>query len=141
MVLSLLIGIRAAFLPPRPSHIRVSLIRDGQFSGRFALLIVTTLEKMLLGSRTDATGVSGGRLKFMAVDQSPVALVRAIFAGIFGKLGRGQMQGVHVERGDVIRIDGDRSNVILDGELFHADKGHPIILRTTAPVSFLRLAA
>jgi hypothetical protein len=40
-----------------------------------------------------------------------------------------------------IRIEGEKSNVILDGELFQTRRGRPIVLRSTAPVSFLRLAA
>jgi len=31
--------------------------------------------------------------------------------------------------------------VILDGELFEASRGHPIVLKPTPPVPFLRLAA
>ncbi len=44
-------------------------------------------------------------------------------------------------RGDEIRIEGHRSNVILDGEMFEANDDRPIVLRPTAPVPFLRLAA
>jgi len=51
------------------------------------------------------------------------------------------MAGVHIERGDEIRIEGDRSSVILDGELFEAAHGRPIVLKQTRPVPFLRLAA
>jgi hypothetical protein len=68
-------------------------------------------------------------------------LLRALFAGIFGRVGRGNMDGVHFERGDEIKIEGERSSVILDGEIFQADAGKPIILKTTPPVPFLRLAA
>ncbi|WP_414902722.1 diacylglycerol/lipid kinase family protein [Sphingomonas flavalba] len=138
VLVSLVFG-SAGFLPPRPRPISVSLIREGQISGRFTLLIVTTLERMLFGSRTE-TG-DDGRLKLMAVDQSPMALLRAAYASLLGRLGRGLLTGVHVERGDVIRIDGDRSSVILDGELFEARVGQPIVLRTTQPVSFVKLAA
>ena len=141
VLFGLLFGLRGGMFPPRPSPISVSLIRDGQLTGRFALLIVTTLERMLLGSKTEVSGASKGRLKLMAVDQNPLALARALAASIFGKLGRRQMEGVHVERGDVIRIEGEKSSVILDGELYQADAGRPIVLTTTAPVSFLRLAA
>jgi hypothetical protein len=48
---------------------------------------------------------------------------------------------VHFEQGDEIRIEGERSNVILDGEIFEAKHGRPIILTSTQPVPFLRLAA
>ena len=54
---------------------------------------------------------------------------------------RGVVRGVHLERGDEIRIAGSRSNVILDGELFEANNERPIVLRPTPPVPFLRLAA
>ena len=138
VVLSLLLGIRARFLPPRPSPIRVSLIRDGQLSGRFSLLIVTTLERLLLGTRTEA---ARGQLKFMAVEQNLIAVVRAIAAGVMGRLERERLSGVYIERGDLIRIEGDRSSVILDGELFETRPGRPIVLKSTQPVPFLRLAA
>jgi diacylglycerol kinase family enzyme len=131
-------GIRAAFLPPRPAPVRISLVRDGQLSGRFSLLIVTTLEKLLLGGRTQP---GQGRMKLMAVDQSPWALLRMIRETLLGRFGRQRVAGVHMEQGDVIRIEGERSNVILDGELFLADRDHPIVLRTTPPVPFLKLAA
>ncbi len=45
------------------------------------------------------------------------------------------------QQGDEIRIEGERSNVILDGEIFQAKNGMPIILTSTQPVPFLRLAA
>ena len=52
-----------------------------------------------------------------------------------------RIRGVHLERGDEIRIEGHQSNVILDGEMFEAEDERPIVLRPTAPVPFLRLAA
>lgn len=138
VIVSVVLGIRAAFLPPRPSPVQVSLKRGGQFSGRFTLLIVTTLERLLLGSRAEG---DGGRLKLMAVEQGSGTLFRAVFASIRGRLGRNRLQGVHIEQGDEIEIAGERSNVILDGELFQTSADKPIVLRTTAPVPFLKLAA
>ena len=137
---SLMFGIRAAFLPPRPNPVRVSLHKQGQFQGQFALLIVTTLHKLLLGSGTGPLDAKGS-LKLMMVDQSPMALLRAVVGGISGRMGKQGMRGVHLEHGDEIRIESDRSSVILDGELFEARAGHPIVLKPTAPVPFLKLAA
>lgn len=137
VVLALIVGVRTRFLPARPNPVKVSLIRDGQPNQRLSLLIITTLEKMLLGGRSEG-GAHGMRL--MAVDQSIGALFRAIAASIRGKLGQGVLSGVHVEQGDMISIESDRSCVILDGEEFRAETGRPIILRTTRPVSFFRLA-
>ncbi|NNM78308.1 diacylglycerol kinase [Sphingomonas sp. ID1715] len=138
VIVTAVLGIRAAFLPPRPSEVRVSLKRGGQITGRFTLLIVTTLEKLLLGSKAEG---SAGHLKLMAVEQGSGTLLRAVLASIRGRLGRAQMRGVHIEQGDEIEIEGERSNVILDGELFQARTGKPIVLRTTPPVPFLKLAA
>jgi diacylglycerol kinase family enzyme len=138
VIMSVVLGIRAAFLPPRPAPVSFSLNRGGQFSGRFTLLIVTTLERLLLGSKAEG---DTGRLKLMAVEQGPATLFRAVMASVRGRLGRNRLQGVHIEQGDEIEITGERSNVILDGELFQASAGMPIVLRTTAPVPFLKLAA
>jgi hypothetical protein len=62
-------------------------------------------------------------------------------AGIAGKLGRQKLSGVHVEQADEISIEGDRSSVFLDGEMFEAGIGRPITLTRAAPLSFVRLAA
>jgi len=141
LVASLLLGIKARFLPPQASPVEVRVLRQGVLSGRFALLLVTTLEKMLLSSSMGDDVNRHGSLKMLAVEQRPMPLLRAMWAGVAGKLGRTQMTGVHVESGDEIRIEGKNSSVILDGELFEAEMGRPIILTPTAPVSFLRFAA
>lgn len=139
VLVSLVLGVRAQFLPPPASPIRVQVLRQGVLTGRFALLLVTTLEKMLLtGSLKDA---AGGRLKMLAVEQRTMPMLRTLWASLAGKLGRTHMTGVHVESGDEIRIEGRNSSVILDGELFEAEAGRPIILTPTAPVPFLRFAA
>lgn len=137
-LLSVALGLKAAFLPAVPRSIRVSFDGQGRREGRFAILIVTTLEKMLIGAR--AQGAVRG-LKLMAVDRSFGALVRALFAGVTGRAGRRELSGVHVDRGELIRIESEQSSVILDGEIFHAERGRPITLRSTAPMPFLRLAA
>ena len=136
---SQLFGLRARFLPPRASPIRVEVRRDGVLTGRFALLLVTTLEKMLLTASLKHG--ANGPLKLLAVEQRALPLLRTLYAGVAGQLGRTPMTGVHVESGDEIRIEGKNSSVILDGELFEAEMGRPIILTPTAPVPFLRFAA
>ncbi|MFZ2997649.1 diacylglycerol/lipid kinase family protein [Sphingobium sp.] len=139
VVFSLLFGFRAKFLPPSGNPVSISLIRDGQLVGRFAVLIVTTLERLLLG--VDPGDSRRGNMKLMAVDQNLPALLRLVWASIWGRVGKSQMHGIHLEQGDTIRIEGHHSSVILDGELFEASEGKPIVLRSTQPVPFLRLAA
>jgi hypothetical protein len=140
LLVSVVLGIRAAFLPDKPAPVKVSLIRQGAIQGSFSLLMVTTLKKLLIGSRVSGDQPQGA-LQLMAIDQNPVALIRALIAGLFGRLGSGIMNGVHIRRGDEIRIEGDRSSLILDGEIFQAGAGRSIVLRPTDPLSFLRLAA
>jgi hypothetical protein len=141
VLISVMFGIRAAFLPPRPEPVKVSLLRQGQVQGSFVLLMVTTLQRLLLGRDTPNAAGKTGSLQLMIVEQGPLTLLRVIVAALLGRLGHQRMSGVHVERGDEIRIEGNRSSVILDGELFHAHAGSPIVLTHTAPVPFLRLAA
>ncbi|MFM7029400.1 MAG: diacylglycerol kinase family protein [Chakrabartia sp.] len=138
-VFAMITGLRARFLPPLPNPVTVSLIRNGEGTRRFSFLIVTTLEKLLLTGRAERNGAMG--LKLLAVEQSGRTLARAFMAAIAGKLGREPVAGVHVQHGDVIRIESDATSVILDGETFHATRGRPIVLRATAPVHFLKLAA
>ena len=130
-------GISSRFLPPLPTPVRLSLSSDGQLSGKFAFLVVTTLEKLVMGGRP--LGDSG--LKLMAVDRSGWTIARAAIASLLGRLGKGSIPGVHLENGPTIRIESDRASVILDGEEFQATKGRPILLQSTAPFNFLRLAA
>lgn len=140
LVLSLVFGMRAAFLPQRAAPMKVSMLRQGVLTGSYSLLIVTTLRKMLIGS-TIKNQSRTSALQLMLVDQNPWALVRGILAGRLGKLGENLVDGVHFRRGDEIRIESDRSSVFLDGELFQARRGRSIVLRQTAPLPFLRLAA
>ena len=99
---------------------------------------MTTLERLLLGGKTEK---GAGHLKMMAVEQGFGTLFRAVMASIRGRLGSNRLKGVHIEQGDEIEIEGERSNIILDGELFQTSTGNPIVLRTTPPVPFLKLAA
>ena len=127
------------FLPPAPTQLNVMVRRDGKLTGKFALLLVTTLEKLLLTN--DLGGEATGRLKLIAVEQRPFLLIRAFAMSLLGKLGRTKMAGVHLEGADEISIEGEASDVILDGETFRAEIGQPIRLSTASPLSFVRLAA
>lgn len=138
---AMLFGLGGGRLPPKPSPLIVSLIRQGEFKGRFSVLIVTTLEKLLLSVRTGDDAGAAGTMKLLAVDRSFGAMLRMVSAAWRGTLGKQPVNGVHFEAGDEIHIAGERSSVILDGEMFEARHGLPIILTSTPPVRFLRLAA
>jgi hypothetical protein len=139
VVLGQVFRLRASFLPPEPAQLSISLRREGAIQQRFSLLFVTTLEKILLSS--DMGKRNAGSLKFVAVEQRPWSLLRAFAASLVGRLGKTKMAGVHVEEADEISIEGEGSDVILDGETFRAGIGKPILLRSALPLSFVRLAA
>jgi diacylglycerol kinase family enzyme len=139
-LLGVAIGRSVSFLPPRPQQLRVSVLKHGELNGRFAFLMVTTLQRLLFNSTMPGAGPRTGAMQLLIIERSVWTLLRAFVAAIRGKLGGIRLPGVHLERGDEIRIEGDRSNVILDGEIFQAAYGEPIVLRPTPPVPFLRLA-
>ena len=139
VVLHQVFRMRASFLPPEPRPLSVVVRREGTITGRFAFLFVTTLEKLLLSSELGSGGK--GPLKFVAVEQKPVSMLRAFGASLVGRLGHTKLAGVHVEEADEIAIEGDKSQVILDGETFRAGLGKPILLKPAPPLSFVRIAA
>ena len=139
VILGQVFRLRASFLPPEPRPLSINVRQRGAINGRFAFLFVTTLERLLLASEVGSAGT--GPLKFVAVEQKPVSLLRAFAASLVGKLGRTKLDGVHVEEADEIAIEGEESQVILDGETFRAGLGKPILLRRAQPLSFVRIAA
>jgi hypothetical protein len=136
----LMLGLKASFLPPKAAPLQVFTGTSETLKGRFALLAVTTLDKLLLNGQLQNTG-SRGPLKLLAVEERPASVLRMVVATLLGKLGRKPLDGVHLEGANEISIEGDRSNVILDGEMFSAETGKPIRLKSAQPLSFVRLAA
>lgn len=140
VIFSAIVSVKASFLPQRSKPVSITFIRSGELHGTFSVLIVTTLEKLLLGGQAGNNN-QRGLMKFLAVDQTPLAMLKMMTASLRGKLGQTNMRGVHFQHDDVIRIDSEQSSVVLDGEVFQAYHGSPIVLRSTPPVPFLKLAA
>ena len=141
LLMKMLFRVKTGFLPPDPKPLDVLMRERGSMlSGRFSLLAVTTLEKLLLSSDVGG-GARKGALKLLAIEQRPVSLMRAFAASLGGTLGHEKMRGVHFEQADEITIQGDCSDVILDGETFTAEIGRPIRLTPAQPLSFVKLAA
>lgn len=140
LLAKLFLRAKASFLPRETQPLSVSMRDEASISGRFSFLLVTTLEKLLLAG--DLGARRNGALKFVAVEEEQtVSLLRAFAASLSGKLGRNPLRGVHFEDADEITIEGDSSDVILDGESFRAERGRPINLRPARPLSFVKLAA
>jgi len=140
LLVKLFLKIRASFLPPDLQPLKVSVSERGEtLDGRFSLLAVTTLEKLLLANNVEAQ--RRGVLKLLAVEERPSTVLRVVVSLIAGNLGKFSVRGVHYEEADEITIEGDSSHVILDGETFRAERGQPINLRPAQPLSFVKLAA
>ena len=145
-VLALIMGLvsvatgRRGVGPARAKPLRVSVMKQGELNGHFAVLMVTTLQELLFKGSMPGLGAKHGVMQLLVIDRSIWALLRALSAAVRGRLGRGRLTGVHLRRGDEIHIQGEQSNVILDGEIFQAGEGQAIVLRPTPPVPFLRLA-
>jgi hypothetical protein len=131
--------LKASFLPPDAKPLNLSLRGGDRISGRFSLLAVTTLEKLLLSSDLGAN--RNGTLKLLAIEERPGSVFGAIVASIGGKLGQSKVRGVHYEEAEQITIESDSSDVILDGETFRAESGRPIFLKPAQALSFVKLAA
>lgn len=139
LVVRMLLGLNASFLPPRPAMLKVSTKQQSGLQGRFSLLGVTTLEKLLLSG--ELGGKEHGALKLVAIEERLGSVLRALWASLIGKLGRASVRGVHFEEAEEITIEGDSSKLILDGETFSAEVGSPIRLRPAQPLAFVKLAA
>jgi len=140
-LLGVIVGSSGRFLPPRTGLLKISVLKQGEMQGQFAFLMVTTLQRLLFGGMMPGAEKKLGSMQLLLIERSPRALFSALFAAIRGKLGRHRLRGVHLQRGDEIRIEGEQSGVILDGEIFEARADRPLVLTPTAPISFLRLAA
>ena len=140
-LVSIIVGRRSRLLPGKWAPLKVSVTRSGEMQGRFAIVVVTTLERLLLNSTMMGTEARPGAMQLLVIERSLVSLLGAMIASVRGRLGLRRLRGVHLERGDEIRIEGRNSSVILDGETFQTNDDEPIVLRPTAPVPFLRLAA
>jgi hypothetical protein len=140
-MISVIVGRSSRLLPAKWAPIKVSVTKSGEMSGKFAFVMVTTLEKLLLNSNVNVAGQRAGAMQLLVIERNLLSILGALVAALRGRLGRRSIHGVHLERGDEIRIEGHQSNVILDGEMFEANHERPIVLRPTRPVPFLRLAA
>jgi len=135
VTVSMLRGRPHPLLPAAPC--RLVLDRDEVLEGRYLLVLVSTLERLLLGSRP-FWGEQAAPLHFTAVRYPPRALWRRLPAILRGR-GR---QAVRDGEGYVsrnltsLRLELDAGG-ILDGERFCAEPGEAIELSATPAIDFL----
>jgi hypothetical protein len=143
--LALLMGLAGLILgrrvPWRRIPLKISVPTRRVLQGPYAFLMVTTLQRLLFKGNMPAAGTQAGAMQLLVIEGNLKSLLGALIAAIRGRLGGSRLAGVHLERGDEIMIEGERSSVLLDGELFEATAGRPLVLKPTGPMPFLRLAA
>lgn len=125
--------------PVRTAPMRINLKGGGIIDGRFFIVMVTTLDRMLMGIRLKAP-ITPGLMKFSCIEHRPMAVLRALGAMLRGRFGAVATPGTHIRSADLIRIHSDEA-VTLDGELYHAANGAPIVLRGHEGLPFVRLPA
>lgn len=139
-VLVFVVGLRWRWIPLAQKKVSISVRRQGRkLEGSFFLLMITTLERVLMN--VGGSGAEDNRLGMMVIEQGRGAVMKAAWSTLKGRLGADPFKGMHLDSGDEIRITGEGSDVILDGEHFRAPQGGSLVLTPTAPVSFLKLAA
>lgn len=136
-----LIGGRSRLSPVRSEPLKVTVEGVGTYEGRFFVLLVTTLEKLLLGIRPKEAA-TGGALKLMCLEQNRMSILRTAFSMLLMRKNEvEETPGLHLDGSSEIRIEGRDPAVLLDGEIYKAAPGRPIVLTQTAPQPFLSLAA
>ena len=138
-IVRLVLKAKTSFLPPPPGQTDLVFRERARLSGRFSVLAVTTLDKLLLSGQVGGEG--RGPLKLFAIEESAASVIRGYLAGIFGGFKGKKMRGVHFEEVDEVTIEGGNARVILDGETFRGEIGSPIFLKPAQPLSFVHLAA
>jgi hypothetical protein len=116
---------------------RLVLDRDEVLEGRYLLVLVSTLERLLLGSRP-FWGEQSAPLHFTAVRYPPRALWRRLPAILRGRGGRAVRDGEGYASRNLtsLRLELDAGG-ILDGERFRAEPGEAIELSATLAIDFL----
>lgn len=137
-----IIGGKSRLSPVRSEPLKVTVEGVGTYEGRFFVLLITTLEKLLLGIRPKETANDSGALKLMCLEQSRMSILRtAISMLVMRKNKVEEIPGLNLNSSSEIRIEGQNPAVLLDGEIYEAAPGRPIVLTQTAPQPFLSLAA
>ena len=116
---------------------RIQVRGGGYIDGRFLAIMVTTLNRLIMGIDPFTQSGDGG-LKFTAIEHSRKTFFKAMVALVFGRLGKAVISGVHYRKSDVIRIETDET-VTLDGEMYRASPGHAITLDGQSSLNFIGL--
>ncbi|WP_262696297.1 diacylglycerol/lipid kinase family protein [Kordiimonas aquimaris] len=110
---------------------------NARIKGRYSVVLTTTLDNLLFGLKPYGREGKGG-LRFSAIEAGPSNFFRGFLGLITGRFGRKTINGVHVRRGDMVRIEGT-DPVTLDGEIYQPLENTPITLKGDRSLTFVSL--
>ena len=109
----------------------------GVFNGNYAVVLATTLDKLLFGMKP--YGVEGvGGLRFSSIEPGGSNVLRAMRTIITGSFGREELDGIHTRRSNEISIEGP-DPITLDGEIYKPTPGVPMKLKGDRSLPFVIL--
>ncbi len=116
---------------------RIGVTIDGRDrgAGRFALVLVTTLDRVVLGARP-FWGSGAGSLRYTGIAAPPPALLRHLPALLYGGRQRRLPYGYQSVNADSITLAMD-CPFVLDGEFHEPASGRPLLLGGGNPVRFV----
>lgn len=115
----------------------VTVPGNARIKGRYSVVLATTLDSLLFGLKPYGREGKGG-LRFSAVEAGPSNFMRAFAGLVTGRFGRRTINGVHVRRSDIVRVEGT-DPVTLDGEIYQPIAGNPVTLRGDRALTFVSL--
>lgn len=123
--------------PLRSEPLTLHLDGGEILQGRYAIVLATTLDRLLFRLRPYGRTGAGG-LGFSAVEAGGGAMWRAFLALVTGRFSKGGVDGLHIRRTDRLEIEGVEP-VTLDGEIYHPLPGRPVRLTSEHRLTFLKL--
>ena len=115
-------------------------LSDGDEAGaprHYFIIMATSLRRLLLGIKPfEGLGLPEDQLHYAAVDYSPGAIWRGLWAILRGRPPVRRIKGVVRDAAEKLRLDLD-GPVTLDGEMFYPEPGEPMWLSLGKPVTFV----
>ena len=123
--------------PFRPEDIAITLDDTERLSGRYFLITVSSLGRLVLGMRPFSSR-GAGQLHFLSVNYSPGTILRASAKAFITRPKEFSARGTICRNVNKVSLELD-CPVTLDGEFFHPDPGVPVELSGDRSLPFLVL--
>jgi len=123
--------------PFRPEDIEITLNDDKRLSGRYFLIVISSLDRLLLGMRPFSSK-GEGHLNFLSVDHAPGTILRTSARAFITRPEEFEAAGTTSQRVSKVELTLD-CPVTLDGEFFQPVPGEPVQLVGDRSLPFVEL--